>query len=141
MQGTNARHECRARMQGTDAGTNAGHECKARMQGTNAEHECKAKAGCPNWVPYFVVNFGWHTVLGGKINFSGLYFKENTKSQLSKSQISSFFKKALCSLILCIQQLSVSLKRVPHSLHVLCFYAFCNSPSVCTNSHIINSEK
>ena len=62
MQGTNAGHECKARMQGMNAGTNAGHECKVRMQSTNA----KQKPVALNAVSYEVVNFGWHSIFGGK---------------------------------------------------------------------------
>ena len=41
---SNAKHECKARMQGT----NAKHECKARMKTTNEKHECKARMQSTN---------------------------------------------------------------------------------------------
>ena len=59
--------------------TDARHECSARMQSTNAN----TKAGCPNCVSYDVVNFGWQTYFSGKIgNFSGYISRKAQKNKV-----------------------------------------------------------
>ncbi len=119
MQSMNAKHECKARMQSTNAKK---HECKSRMQITNARHECKAAINLlyvsslylqrlisrglwinllkekylPCVMSYNVVNSGPKSIFRfEKVNFQVFYFVQKHKKVVRSGKFE-------CSLFPCI---------------------------------------